>query len=184
MRNFLTVLIIVAAAAHQVSAKDKNKPAPQDQISVDAHIAVSGSPIVRFVATQHYDRSYVYAERGPGQPVTLLDVTSAAKPVVVSQLDGGTSLVAVAGTAALSSTAPAETGNAPAQTIRVMDFSDPADPKVTRQFEGVTAVQKIGNVILLANAEGVWVLSQHLATDPKTDERYAREVIYGQSMFH
>jgi hypothetical protein len=181
-----TAFFLIAVSAHQLAAKDKHKPAepkPQDQISVDAHLADSGGPILRFVATQHYDRAYVYAERGPGQPVTLIDVTKADQPTVISQLDAGANLVAVAGTAALSSTSVADATTAPAQTIRVMDFSDPANPKVTRQFEGVTAVQKIGSVILLANADGVWVLSQHLANDPSEDERYARKVLYGDSMF-
>jgi hypothetical protein len=65
-----------------------------------------------------------------------------------------------------------------------MDLSDPASPKVTRQFDGVTAVEKLSSgLILLANQEGVWVLSQHLADDPKMGERYARKVIYGESMY-
>jgi len=190
MRTFLlkpTALFLIATGAHPLAAKDKRKAAPMpahnDQISVDGHLALSGGPIVRFVATQHYDRSYVYAERGPGQPVSVLDVTQAAHPALVSQLGAGTNLVAVAGTAALLSGTPAEATPHPVQTIRVMDFSDPANPKLTRQFEDVTAVEKIGSVILLANAEGVWILSQHFADDPKADERYARKVVYGESMY-
>ena len=193
MRIFLyrsTAIIVAAAGVCQLAAKDKPKPkgaSSQDQIVVSSHLSVSGGPILRFVATQHYDRSYVYAERGSGQPVTLIDVTRPAQPVIVSQLDaasGTTNLVAVAGTAALSSDTPAEAAKAPAQTIRLMDFSDPASPKVTRQFDGVTAVERLSNgLILLANSEGVWVLSQHLAEDPKAEERYARQVIYGDSMY-
>jgi hypothetical protein len=178
------------AAVCQLAAKDKPKQkdaSSQDQIVVNGHISVSGGPIVRFVATQHYDRSYVYAERGAGQPVTLLDVTKASQPAIVSQLDassGTTNLVAVAGTAAVSTDIPAEAAKAPAQTIRLMDFSDPANPKVTRQFDGVTAVERLSNgMILLANSEGVWVLTQHFAQDPKAEERYARQVIYGDSMY-
>jgi hypothetical protein len=64
-----------------------------------------------------------------------------------------------------------------------MDFSDPAHPKVTKQFDGVTAIEKIGNIILLANGDGIWVLSQRLAEDPAVDKRYANKVIYGESMY-
>jgi hypothetical protein len=187
LRSALAFLLL-ALAPDLVSGKDKAKrdqTPQQDQISVDAHIAVPGGPVVRFVATKHYDRTYVYVEHGPGQPTTLLDVSSPGKPLVVSQLDlttAATNLVAVAGTAALSSSAVHDQTNVASQTIRLMDFSDPKNPKVTRQFEGVTAVEKLsGGVILLANPEGVWVLSQHLADDPAVQERYAKKVIYGEN---
>jgi hypothetical protein len=192
----IAFFLSIASTALPLAAKEKHKktaPADQDQISVAAHLAVPGSPILCFMATRHYDRSYVYAERGSGQPITLLDVTNPNRPLILSQLDSGslpddppaaTNLVAVAGTAALSTSAPADSGKASVQTIRLLDFSDPANPKVTRQFDGVTAVQRVsGGVILLANPEGVWVLTDHLAEDPKEIERYARKVIYGESMY-
>lgn len=171
-------------ACYPLAAKDKTKKAsPQDQISVDGHIATSGAPIVRFIATQHYGRTYVYAERGAGQPTTLVDITKTTQPVVLSQLDAG-SLVAVTGTSALTGTAPTAPAAAVSGNIRIMDFSDPANPRVTRQFEGVTAVEHLGNgTILLANGEGIWVLSQHFASDPQEDERYERKVLYGDSAF-
>jgi hypothetical protein len=187
--------LLVASTAQQLLAKDKNKKTSsveQDQISVAAHIAVTDGPVLRFMATNHYGRLYVYAERGPGQPITLLDITNPGGPTVVSQLDSGqlpvnatgaTNLVTVAGTAAISSTAP-EIGRPAVQTIRLLDFSDPANPKVTRQFDGVTAVERISTTItLLANSDGVWVLTNHLAANPEEEERYARKVIYGESMY-
>lgn len=177
LRSALAFLLL-SLAPELVLGKDK------DQISVDSHIAVPGGVVTRFVATKHHDRAYVYVEHGPGQPTTLLDISNPGKPVVVSQLDANaasTNLVAVAGTAALSSSVPDQTAVA-SQTIRLMDFSDPKNPKVTRQFDGVTAVENLaGGVILLANPEGVWVLSRHLADDPAAQERYARKVIYGEN---
>jgi len=128
-------IIILTAGIGQLAAKDKPKQpnaSPQDQISVSGHIIVSGGPILRFIATQHYDRSYVYAERATGQPITILDVTKPNQPVIVSQFDassGTTNLVAVAGTAALSGTAvtpvnsSADTAKPSVQTIRLMDLS-------------------------------------------------------------
>jgi hypothetical protein len=59
-----------------------------------------------------------------------------------------------------------------------MDFSDPAHPKVTRQFDGVTAVERTHGLILLANPEGIWILSEHLAEDPEVEAEYARRVVY------
>jgi hypothetical protein len=184
-------LLLVAASGHQLAAKDKHKQSKdpvRDQITVEAHIPVPGGPITRFAATRHFSRAYVYAERGPGQLVTLLDVTNPSRPEILSQVAASSdavagNLVAVAGTAALSTSA-GELTKPPAQTIRLMDFSDPANPKVTQQFDGVTAIEKLSNgLIMLANADGVWILSQHLADDPEEDERYARKVIYGESMY-
>jgi hypothetical protein len=182
---FLTVTLAVAST---VMAKDKQKQktTDRDRIDVEAHIAASGGPIQRFSATRHFNRLYVYAERGPGQPVTILDLTNPAKATVISQLESSSAvpsgnLVAVAGTAAIATSASAP-ANPATQTIRLMDFSDPANPKVTRQFEGVTAVEKFPNgLIALANSDGIWILSQHLADDPEVQERYARKVLYGEN---
>jgi hypothetical protein len=184
-------VLLIAAGGHQLAARDKHKQSAdpaKDQITVESHIPVPGGPITQFTATRHYSRSYVYAERGPGQPATLLDVTNPAKPQILSKVAASSSavagnLVAVAGTAALSTSAGA-VATPPAQTIRLMDFSDPSNPKVTQQFDGVTAVEKLSNgLIMLANADGVWILSRHLADDPEEDARYARKVIYGESMY-
>ena len=190
------VLILTAAAVggRMLSAKDKHPKVPgsrpQDQISIEAHIPAADGPVIGFIATKHYARSYVYAERAAGKPVTLIDVTSPEHPQVLSDTSLPASslpassgkLLAVAGTAALAGDAPVEKAPA-AQTIRVMDFSDPGNPKITKQFEGVTAVEKVGNIILLANADGIWILSQHLAEDPAAEKRYANKVIYGESMY-
>jgi hypothetical protein len=186
-------LLLAAAATGQLAAKDKSRRSgntlAQDQILLEAHLSGADGPITRFIVTQHYDRSYVYAEREAGKPVTLIDLTQPAHPRVVSELTspGGAgfgSLLAVAGTAALTGDAPPAAKVSQSRTIRLMDFSDAANPKVTRQFEGVTAVGELpGGLILLANAEGVWVLSQHLADDPEVERRYANKVIYGESMY-
>jgi hypothetical protein len=187
-RSRTLALFLILWGNHLLSAKQKHKPAPQqDQIAVAAHLALPGASVVRFTATRRYDRSYVYVERGPGQPITLLDITDPAKPVIVSQLDPPAhtgSLVAAAGTSAISTSTRSELPNAAAQTIRIMDLSDTAHPKITQQFENVTAVEKIsGSVTLLANPEGIWILTQQLADDPQLEERYARKVIYGESMY-
>jgi hypothetical protein len=183
-RCYLAAILIGGMlSGGELQAKKKTaKPdaAPQDAIAIEAHIPASAGPVARFTVTQHYSRTYVYAERGPGQPVTLIDATQPSKPQVLSDLQGSASgsLVAVAGTAALSSDAAPAAIPAP-QTIRIMDFSDPASPRVTRQFDGVTAIGKSGSLIFLANPEGIWILSEHLALDPAVEAEYARRVVYG-----
>jgi hypothetical protein len=92
---------------------------------------------------------------------------------------GSSALLSVAGTAVITGQGAASKEAVP-QSVSIMDFSVPAQPKVIKTFEGITALQKVSNglVILLANKEGVWVLKQHFALDPKVEEEYARQVLY------
>jgi hypothetical protein len=113
-------------------------------------------------------------------------VTHTARPVVVAEMaaaleDSSASLYAVAGTAALV-TDGVETVStvAKGQTVRIMDFSDPLHPKVAREFKDVTAMTRDERrgLIFVANNEGVWILHQNYAEDPKVQEEYARHVLY------
>jgi hypothetical protein len=189
--RFAALLIAAGICTGVLEAKGKKTASsqPQDQITVEAHIDLASGPVTGFITTQHHSNTWVYAEHGPGKGATLLDVTHPAHPRVVSEIASGT-LLSVSGTAALSTDGPSDSVQSdspkaePPKTVRVMDFSDPAHPKVTRQFDGVTAMRQIGRgLILLANPEGVWILSEHLADDPQVDERYARKVLYGESMY-
>jgi hypothetical protein len=188
--RFAAVLAVAVITACTVDAKNKqsSRAAQQDQIEVTAHIAVSQQPVTGFVFTQHQNQQYVYAERGSAAAPILLDITRPDEPKVVSMpVSTGNAtpenLVAVAGTAVIASeSAPQEKRTGP-QTIRIIDYSDPVHPKVTRQFDGVTAIETHNGLILLANPEGIWILSEKLAADPRDEERYARKVIYGESMY-
>jgi hypothetical protein len=183
---FAAILIAAGICSGVLEAKGKKTASgqPQDQITIEAHIDLATGPVTGFITTKHYNSTWVYAEHEPGKGATLLDVTRPAHPKVVSEIASGT-LLSVNGTTALAADGPSDSSpSAPPKTIRVMDFSDAAHPKVTRQFDGVTAVQQIGRgLILLANPEGVWILSEHLTSDPQEDERYARKVVYGESMY-
>jgi hypothetical protein len=160
-------------------AKDKHpKLAPQDEIQVVGHIADNEGPIVRFLATQHYRRNYLYAEHQSGKQLTLVDVTDVAHPTLLAQVgDGptGGELINVTGNAALvaESNAPSQPSSA-VQTFRILSFADPAHPVVQREFTGVTATardEKRG-LIFLANGDGIWILQQHFATDPEFEKEW------------
>jgi hypothetical protein len=154
-------IILIAAAICTAAFAD------QDQITVAAYIPITDGTITGFVATQHLSGTYVYAQRAKGEPSTLINVTKPDTPQVVAAEVPATGFVAIVGTAALATDAPPAPDPAP-QKIRIMDFSNPADPKVTREFEGVTAVQRIpGGLIMLANPEGIYILSEHRAEAPK-----------------
>jgi hypothetical protein len=171
------------------SARNKKPKAadPKDEIEVVGHIPLTGGPVKRFLATQHYSSYYLYAEHESGGNLTLIDITKTDRPAVladVASAPNGASinLTLVAGTAALVSSEPAAPSSAvqAPQTIRIMDFSDPQNPKVAREFTGVTAMSKDGGrgLIFVANADGIWILQQHLAQDPEVQKAYENYVLY------
>ncbi len=176
--------------APSVSARNKNPKAqpqaPKDEIEVVGHIPLSGGPVRRFLATQHYSSYYLYAEHDAGKIVTLIDVTKTNQPSVLADVaydpnSGSGSLSLVAGTAALVTSEPATPTAPPSpQTIRIMDFSDPQNPKIAREFTGVTAMSRDERrgLVFVANADGIWILRQHFALDPEVEKAYANYVVY------
>lgn len=184
-RYIALVLATVTILAPFGTAKNKRpKEDPKDTIEVVGHIPLTNGPVKRFISTPHYSSYYLYAEHEDGK-VTLIDVTKTNNPAVlaadVSYSTGGSTLSVVTGTAALVSSEPlASTAATAPQTIRIMDFSDPKNPKVAREFTGVTAMSRENSrgLIFIANADGVWILQQHLATDPEVEKAYANYVLY------
>jgi hypothetical protein len=171
--------------AEAKSKKVKSQPKdPQDTIEVLGHIPLTGGPVTRFMVTRHYSRDYLYVEHEGGKSVTLLDISNAEEPAVLSDVSypsGGTSenLFAVAGTAVLTVESSNNTPALPtSQTVRIMDFSDPQHPKVAREFTGVTAMSRDDQrgLIFLANADGFWILHQELALDPEMLQQWVRQV--------
>jgi hypothetical protein len=178
-------LTLTAPAA----AKDKKSKAdPKDEIQVVGHVALTGGRVRRFLITEHYSQVYLYAERDSGDTVALIDVTKPGQPAmlgdVVSAPGDSGRLTLVAGTAGLVTTGTAAASSEP-QTIRIMDFSDPRSPKIAREFSGVTAMSRDDRrgLVFLANSEGVWILKQHLATDPDIIKAYDNYLFYGPSMY-
>ncbi len=194
MKPAIVFLLLTGAVA--LHAKDKlpkkQDDSSQDKITVVAHIPSTGGLVTRFIPTQHYGRSYVYAEHDSGKTLTLIDVTNPGQPTVLADVaypdnSASSSLLTATGTAALVADTPAVNGKpAPAQIIRVMNLADPLHPTVFREFKGVTATSRDAQpgLILLANADGIWILQQHFAQDPAIEKNYAYKVVYGESMYH
>jgi len=184
----------MAIGAGPAFAKSKHSgqssTAGTDRITIESHIPLTDGPVLRFLTAERNGRSYVYAEREAGKGITLIDVTQPGRPEIVGKVSDAQAgnLVTVVGTAALASSSPlsATQTAAPApQTMEILDLSNPANPKVTRRFEGVTAMEKVPShgLILLANGEGIWILSEHIAEDPAVEQHYARKVVYGESRY-
>lgn len=189
----LTCVLFCASAAYARDKKPKATPVlpndVKDAIEVVGHIPSTGVPVTRFLSTQHYSSYYLYVEHEGGAGVSLIDVTKTGQPAVLADVayfpgSGSENLLQVAGTAALVDSGVAAVSQPIAsQTLRIMDFSDPRHPKIAREFTGVTAIG--GNdprgLIYLANADGIWILKQHLAEDPAVEKAYANYVLYGSS---
>ena len=177
LNNCLLLSVGLLALATPVQAKKKTSPKdPQDEIEVVGHIPSAGGPVSHFVATQHYSSYYLYAEHEEGKSITLIDVTNTEHPAVLANVaypasGVATSLSAVAGTAALVSSAPTAHTQSPPQTMQLLDFSDPQHPKITREFTGITAVDRDDRrgLIFLPNAEGIWILHQKFAEESRSE---------------
>ncbi len=186
---FLTLTAALTAYGKDKHAKKDDTS--QDQITVVALIPVSGGPITRFIPTQHYGHSYIYAEHESGKTLTVIDLSKPAKPSVLSDVTypdaaAAGNVLSATGTAALVSDKPdSGTRPLPSETIRIMNFSDPLHPTVAKEFKGVTATSRDAQpgLILLANSDGIWILQQHYGLDPAEEACYAHYVIYGSSQF-
>ncbi|HEX4228055.1 MAG TPA: hypothetical protein VHZ07_05250 [Bryobacteraceae bacterium] len=184
-QNAILVSCVLVFSAGVYGKNKHPKPqTPQDEIQVVAHVSVPGDAVVRFLATQHYRRNYLYAEHQSGKTVTLIDITDLDSPSVLAEMSYPASpsgdLVAVAGNAALVTTANTQPEAAPVpQTFRILSFADPLHPAVQHEFKGVTAMARDDKrgLIFLANTEGVWVLRQRLAVDPQEEQEWEHTVL-------
>jgi hypothetical protein len=177
-RLILALCLIPFAAVGRPKVKET---APKDAIDVTSHVAISGGPVTRLLTTQHYSRTYLYAEHASTHTITVIDVTDRANPTVISNVAGTGSLLTATGDAAIvSSDAPASAPAPSTRTISILDFTDKANPKVARQFNGVTTVgtDDARGLVFLADSDGIWVLHRNPATDPEIQERYAHDVVY------
>lgn len=179
--SVLSLVLLLSASG--LSAKQRNAKhqpdAPQDQIEVVAHLPLADGAVTRFLTTEHYRRDYLYAEHDPGKLVTLIDVTNITQPSVLADVsypnDGAAQMVAVTGNAALvASGAGVAPASASPRTFRIMSFADPLHPAVKQEFAGVTAMTRDDKrgLIFLANPQGVWILRQQYAMDPRFEEEW------------
>jgi lipocalin len=178
VRLAIALSLLPAAAMGRSKSKE---PAPKDAIDVAGQISITGGPVTRLVTTQHYSRTYLYAEHASTNTITVIDVTDRSHPQIVSNLAGTGALLSATGDAALvSSIEPVALAVPTARTISILDFSDKASPKVAREFKGVTTVgtDDAHGLVFLADTDSIWILHRNPALDPEVQERYAHDVVY------
>jgi hypothetical protein len=167
-RCFACALLVLTAmfTTMQADASAVDSSPSYLKARVIAHLPMSGGARQMFFQ-QDGTREYLYVQQARQHGFTVIDVTKAAKPMVINQVSHGTltlvgSGLAVTETGNSSVVAATRTDNAlPASSIRVLDVSDPAHLQTVRVFDGVTSILQdpARNLIYLADGRGVWIVS-------------------------
>jgi hypothetical protein len=177
MKDAITTLMVLALAIpSQLQAKDPHKTTPAKGPEIVGHIALNAAMTQQmFSRRDNKARLYLYCLSAAGQAVSVIDITDAAHPALISEvaysgptgagnvqtLGMNTELVEVPDQ-------PANPANAlPAKSITLVDVSNPAAPHVTLRFAGVTAVTRDDSrsLLFIANNEGVWVVRHYEPPD-------------------
>jgi hypothetical protein len=172
-RGFACALLVLTAmfATMRADAFALDSSPSYLKARVIAHLPMSGGARQMFFQ-QDGTREYLYVQQARQHGFTVIDVTKAAKPMVINQVSHGTLTLVGSGLAvtetgnssvvAAPNAAATRTDNAlPASSIRVLDVSDPAHLQTVRVFDGVTSILQdpARNLIYLADGGGVWIVS-------------------------
>jgi hypothetical protein len=131
------------------------------------------------------EKGYLFLRRADKNAFAIVDVTNAAKPVLLDrnalpEPTGGNISLPPSGSALAiafvpdrksgpTATASAPSAvNLPTETVRLIDLSDPRHPNTVRTFEGVTsvAIDDSRKLVFLANNGGLWIVSHRELTLP------------------
>jgi hypothetical protein len=178
MKNSLALplLLAFAMASPQLQAKESQKAQTSKSPEVLAHIPLNSVTTVQmFTRRDNKGRLYLYALGAAGQAVSVIDITDAAKPSVISQVAypgpiGYGNVQTVGTNTALVEIAdqPGVPANAtPAKNLALLDISNPAAPHITLRFAGVTAVSRDDSrsLLFIANNDGLWIVRHYEPPD-------------------
>jgi hypothetical protein len=170
--TFLATLASVLLPAGVFAAPGDFYPAYQ-QAEVIAHLRLSGSVPTQMFLQQQGRKEYLYVQHSGQKGFTVVDVSKAKGPKVVTNMPQqniaalGSGLAITDKSQANSDHAFAKDGQASRggdstpQSIKVLDLSDPSHPRTVQTFNGVTSIvtDSARGLVYLANAGGIWVLS-------------------------
>jgi hypothetical protein len=175
-RLAIPLVMTLAAASSMLQAKTPPKGEASKSPEIVAHVPLSVAATVRmFTMRDSKGRLYLYAVHPAGSAVSVIDITNAARPALVSEvaypsttgygnvqtIGANTALVELAD----SSAAPSN--SAPAKTIGLLDISNPAAPHITLRFAEVTAMARDDSrsLLFIANNEGLWIVRHYEPPD-------------------
>ena len=168
-----------------LAAHSRGPQHSQEQVNVAGHLYLQGMPVKQILQQQRGEKGYLFLRRADNNAFAIVDVTNAAKPVLLDRnalpepTGGNISLPPTGSALAIAfvpdrrsgSTAAAPApgaANLPTETVRLIDLSDPRHPNTVRTFEGVTsvAIDESRKLVFLANNGGLWILSHRELTLP------------------
>ena len=129
-----------------------------------------------FTRRDNKGRLFLYALHANGEAVSVVDITNAARPQLITQVPypspasyGNIQTIGV--NTALVETAdqtPSAANMPPAKNLALLDISNPAAPNITLKFAGVTAVSRDDSrgLLFIANNEGLWIVRHYEPPDP------------------
>jgi hypothetical protein len=175
----------ILAFTRILAAQSHGPQYSQEQVKVAGHLDLQGIPVKQILQQQRGEKGYLFLRRADKNAFAIVDVTNAAKPVLLDrnalpEPTGGNISLPPSGSALAiafvpdrrsGSTAAASApgaANLPTETVRLIDLSDPRHPNTVRTFEGVTsvAIDDSRKLVFLANNGGLWIVSHRQLTLP------------------
>jgi hypothetical protein len=175
----------ILAFTRILAAQSRAPQYSQEQVKVAGHLDLQRMPVKQILRQQRGEKGYLFLRRADENAFAIVDVTNAAKPVLLDrnalpEPTGGNISLPPSGSALAiafvpdrrsGSTAAAlapSAANLPTETVRLIDLSDPQHPNTVRTFEGVTsvAIDDSRKLVFLANNGGLWIVSHRELTLP------------------
>jgi hypothetical protein len=159
-----------------LQAKTPPKPDTSKTPEILGHIPLGSTATLQmFTRRDGKGRLYLYALHPGGAAVSVVDITNAARPTLITQVayPSTTSYgnVETIGTntalVELPDQSAATPNPTPAKTVALLDITDPAAPHITLRFAGVTAVSRDDSrsLLFIANNEGLWIVRHYEPPD-------------------
>jgi len=168
----------ILAFTRILAAQSRVPQYSQEQVKVAGYLDLQGMPVKQILQQQRGEKGYLFLRRADKNAFAIVDVTNAAKPVLLDRNalpeptgenislppSGSTLAIAFVPDRRSGSTAAASApsaANLPTETVRLIDLSDPQHPNTVRTFEGVTsvAIDDSRKLVFLANNGGLWIVS-------------------------
>jgi hypothetical protein len=175
----------VLAFTRTLESQSHSPQQSQEQVNVAGHLDLHGMPVKQILQQQRGEKAYLFLRRADKNAFAIVDVTTAAKPVlldlnVLPEPTGGNVSLPPPGSALAIAFVPDRTSgstaaalapaaaNLPTETVRLIDLSDPQHPNTLKTFEGVTsvAIDDSRKLIFLTNRGGLWIVSHREPTLP------------------
>jgi hypothetical protein len=159
--------IVLAVALTSASARERKSKPSGHASRVVAHVSLGSlSTLDMAMQEQDGDKRYLYIQHSRDEGISVIDISTAAKPKVVGVIPWPDPAVSshmnVTGNLALITETVALPAHSASFTndLLVWDLSNPGAPQVVKKFSAVVRfLQDNRNFIYVLNSEGLWVIS-------------------------